>query len=280
MSDPQANAAQIDYWNANVGKTWAELQDLLDAQIDPLGRVAMAALPLSPDAHVLDIGCGCGQTTYQLAERLGSGGQVTGIDISEPMLAVARNRATTASDVAVRFILADAQTDALGGTQFDAAFSRFGVMFFSDPTAAFSNIRRRLKPGAPLAFVCWRPITENPWMSAPRACLEDLVPTQPVANPTAPGPFAFADPDRVRTILSNAGFSNIRLTPHRANVGVATLEGQVQISLKVGPLGSLLREEPQWRDVATERVSKMLEAYLTPEGVKMPAAVWIVTASA
>jgi SAM-dependent methyltransferase len=203
------NVQQIEYWNATAGETWAQFQELLDRQIEPLGLAAIDVLDPAKGEHIIDIGCGCGQTSLALAARVGSTGSVVGVDISEPMLAVAR-RARQASVV---FRQLDAQTDDLGQGVFDAAFSRFGVMFFSDSVSAFANIRGSLKPDGPLAFVCWRALAENPWMQAPLQAALPLLPPMAPPDPVAPGPFAFADASRVRSILSQAGFASVTISP-------------------------------------------------------------------
>jgi ubiquinone/menaquinone biosynthesis C-methylase UbiE len=164
---PAANAAQIEHWNAKAGRTWAQYQELLDRQIESLGLAAIDALKPTKGEHVIDIGCGCGQSTLALADRVGSTGAVVGVDVSAPMLEVARRRSGANPGLAVTFQQVDAQTHDLGQAEFEAAFSRFGVMFFSDPAAAFANIRKSLKPGGRLAFICWRSLAENPWMRAP-----------------------------------------------------------------------------------------------------------------
>lgn len=272
-----ANADQIAYWNALAGETWAALQDRLDRQIEPLGLEAIAALDPRPGERILDIGCGCGQTSLELAQRAGA---VTGADISEPMLTVARRRAAEAgADIA--FLVADAQTHAFEPASFDAAFSRFGVMFFEDPPAAFANVARALKPGGRLAFVCWRPMAENAWMSAPFAAALPHLPTEalpPPPDPTAPGPFAFADPDRVRGILAKAGFADVEIRGHDRKVGGNDLETTVALSLRVGPLGALLREQPQLKDTVVAAIREALAPHAGPDGVFLPSATWIVTA--
>ena len=149
------NAAQIEYWNAGAGETWAQFQEALDRQVEPLGLAAMDRLSPGEGEHVLDIGCGCGQTSLALAARVRPTGSVVGVDISKPMLDVASRRPRSA-DLQVTFRNLDAQTGDLGHELFDAAYSRFGVMFFGDPVAAFANIRGSLKPHGRLAFVCWR----------------------------------------------------------------------------------------------------------------------------
>jgi SAM-dependent methyltransferase len=274
-----ANQAQIDYWNAIAGSVWARYQAQLDRQIEPLGQAAIAALAPRPGERILDVGCGCGATILALAQRVAPGGSVVGVDISEPMLEIARNRPRPADNLAIEFRNADAQASDLGRGVFDAAFSRFGVMFFSDPAAAFANIRAALKPGGRLAFVCWRPLAENPWMAAPMAAGAALLPPMPPPDPLAPGPFAFADPARVQDILAVAGFSGIDISRFDTPVGGGDLEETVDLSLHVGPLGMALREAPQLREPVTAAVREALRPYLTPSGVMAPAAVWIVRAT-
>ena len=272
----EPNAAQIDYWNADVGRTWADLQSLLDEQLKPLGRMAMEALALQGGEQLIDIGCGCGDTSLDLARLVGPAGWITGVDISEPMLARARARTEGLSNFS--FLEADAQSHRFTAGAFDAAFSRFGVMFFADPALAFSNIARALKPGGRLAFVCWRRIEDNPWMSAPSAAVADLLPPPLASDPLAPGPFAFADAGRVRDILSEAGFSEIDILARDDLIGVSTLEGQTALALKVGPLGSALRQNPDLTKAVVPRVRECIARYMTPDGARLPASVWIVSA--
>ena len=205
--EPSANAAQSEYWNAAAGETWVQFQEPLDRQIEPLGLVAIDVLQPTTGEHIIDIGCGCGQSSLALAARVAPTGSVVGIDLSRPMLEVARLRRRPAANLRVDFWQLDAQNGDLGRGVFDAAFSRFGVMFFSDPVAAFANIRASLKRGGRLVFVCWRSLAENPWMLAPLQAALPFIPPVVPPDPTAPGPFAFADAGRVRAILSDAGFA-------------------------------------------------------------------------
>src|SRR5712671_207104 len=161
------NAAQIEYWNAAAGETWAGFQELLDRQIAPLGHEALRALAPVRGEHVIDIGCGCGETSVDLAARVGATGRVVGVDISKPMLSVARRRTLPPGVARPDFREVDAQAGDLGRGNFDAAYSRFGVMFFSEPVTAFANIRASLKERGRLAFVCWRGLAENGWMREP-----------------------------------------------------------------------------------------------------------------
>ena len=279
--DAAANADQITYWNAVAGETWAAMQDKLDRQIEPLGARAMEALEPAAGERVLDIGCGCGQTTMALAARVGAGGAVLGVDISRPMLAVARRRIDAQGLAQVALAEADAQTHAFAPGAFDAAFSRFGVMFFADPTAAFANIRKGLRAGGRLGFVCWRAFADNPWMMVPLAAVLPLLPAPPPPpDPFAPGPFAFADADRLRGILQGAGFTGVRIEPFDAMIGAPDLDEAVEVALKVGPLGALLREAPQKAGLVVDAIRQALAPHLTGEGVRLASATWIVTAAA
>jgi SAM-dependent methyltransferase len=243
----------------------------------PWGLAAIDALEPTKGEQVLDIGCGCGQTSLALADRIGSTGSVVGVDISAPMLEVALHRGRANPSLAVTFRRVDAQTDDLGQGLFDAAFSRFGVMFFSDPEAAFANIRKSLKPGGRLVFICWRSLAENPWMQAPLQAALRFIPPAAPPDPTAPGPFSLAGRDRVRGILANAGFDSVTINPLDARIGGADVEQTLNLSLKMGPLGAVLREHPELTVVVADAVRDVLAMYLTPNGVVMPAATWIVT---
>ncbi len=274
------NAAQIDYWNATAGQTWARFQEQLDRQIEPLGLEAMRALDPAPGERILDVGCGCGQTSLELATRVTATGAVFGADISLPMLEVARARPVPNGAATPDFRQVDAQSGELGEGAFDAVFSRFGVMFFSDPVAAFSNLRKALKPDGRMAFVCWRPFQENLWMRAPMEAAQPFLPPSPPMDPTAPGPFAFADADRVRKVLADAGFSDVTLHAFNTSIGGSSLDQTVDLAFRVGPLGAILREQPELAPTVDGAVRSALAPYETPSGVLMPAAVWIVQARA
>jgi len=273
-----SNIAQIEYWNTKAGETWAKFQEALDRQIQTLGLAAMDTLRPEKGEHIIDIGCGCGQTSLDLGSRVGAAGLVVGVDISKPMLEVALRRPRPAPNLRVTFKQLDAQSDDLGDGCFDAAFSRFGVMFFSDPVVAFANIRRSLNPSGRLVFVCWRPLNQNPWMREPLDAALPLLPPIAPFDPIAPGPFAFADAGRVQSILAEAGFGSVKVSPFDAAIGGANLEQTLQLALNVGPLGAALRENPERAETVADAVRDLLSKYATPNGVLMPAAVWIVSA--
>lgn len=276
-ADP--NADQIAYWNDKAGETWARLQTLLDRQIAPLGATAMAALDPRGGETLLDIGCGCGDTTLALARAVGPAGAVAGVDISAPMLRVAETRIQAEGLTQAGVIEADAQIHDFGTATVDGVFSRFGVMFFHQPEAAFANLFRALKPGGRLAFVCWRPLAENAWMRTPLEAVLKVVPAPPPpADPYAPGPFAFSDPDRVRSILTGAGFSDVVIRPRDLPIGGHDLENALLLAQKVGPGALLLRENPDRKEAIVEALTAVMRDHLGPNGVFFDSATWIVTA--
>jgi SAM-dependent methyltransferase len=201
-----------------------------------------------------------------------------GIDLSAAVLAFAKRAAKACKRLG--FVQADAQVFPFEPASFDAAFSRFGVMFFADATAAFINIRRGLKPNGRLAFVCWRALEENALDILPLKAASPHLPPQSAHDPDAPGPFAFANPDRVRTILEGAGFGEIEITAHDQQVGSGDLDRMLAVCSRVGPLGRILRENPGLRAATLPAVRSALAAHEGPNGVRLNAATWIVTARA
>jgi SAM-dependent methyltransferase len=281
MNPSGPNAEQIQFWNEHAGGSWVTHQEMLDAQIGVYGRETMDRARIAAGESVLDIGCGCGDTAIELGRRVGSSGRVTGIDISGPMLGRAQARAREAGLTQVHLELADAQTHPFLAASFDVAFSRFGVMFFSDPAAAFTNVGLALRRGGRLAFVCWRQLSENPWVLVPlMAAMQHITLTPP--PPDAPGPFSFADADRVRGILDGAGFTEIELAPWDTVMtlgGVTNLDQAVELMLEVGPLARAMREsDAAARTAVSAALREALAAHHTAEGVRLSGAVWIVTA--
>lgn len=277
------NADQIQYWNEVAGPKWVALHDVISAQIRPLGVLAMDRAGIAAGERVLDVGCGIGDTTLELGRRVGSGGSVVGVDVSAPMLDRARAAALSAGAANVAFENADAQTAALPGP-FDVLYSRFGVMFFADPEAAFAHLRKALRPGARLAFVCWRSLQENPWLFVPAMTVARHLPL-PQLDPRAPGPFAFADAARVGAILSRAGFVRVHHEPIDRELSVAggkSLDETVDFLLQMGPASAALREAnaaPELVDRVRADLREAIAPHAGPEGVRMGSAVWVVTAA-
>lgn len=276
------NAQQIEYWNEVSGARWVAMNDVVDAQISPLGEAAMERAAVAPGERVLDVGCGCGQTSLQLAERVGGSGAVLGVDISAVMLARARERAEEQGFGQVEFRNADAQTEPFSG-DFDLVFSRFGVMFFASPQAAFSNLLSALRPGGRLTCLTWQALAANPWMLVPMAAAaKHLPPSGSPPNPDAPGPFAFADATRVEAFLKGAGFEAVAhesLEREMLVAGGRSLDDTVEFVSQLGPAGAALREaDASLRARAQSEIRAALEPYHVASGVRMPAAAWIVTA--
>jgi SAM-dependent methyltransferase len=276
------NAQQIQYWNDLAGPKWVALQDLINAQIAPLSSRAIDQADVRPGESVLDVGCGCGQTAVELARRVGLIGSVTAVDISTVMLEEARRRVAASGMGHVHFENADAQTHPFSPETFDLLFSRFGVMFFSDPTAAFANLQAALRPGGRMAFLCWRALLENPWMLVPLMAALQHIPPPPLPAPETPGPFAFADDDRVRRILSRAGFSEIRMERIDATLNIGggcDLDQAVDFLSRMGPVSAALREaDPDVLSRVAAAVREALAPFATPAGVRLGASAWLVTA--
>jgi SAM-dependent methyltransferase len=284
MTEPQtANQTQIEGWNEGVGKTWVRFQAELDRQLEPIGAGALRAAALQLGQTVLDVGCGAGATTVEVASAVGRDGVVIGVDPSQPLLAVARARPVPYEAGQITFLAADAQTFGFEPQGFDAVVSRFGVMFFDDPGAAFANLRAGTKPGGRLAFCCWRGMEENPWMTLPLTAAASLVSAPAPSAPDAPGPFAFADPSRVRAVLTAGGWRDIALETFDTRIGGGDLDESARLMTRVGPLGAALREAQADKALiaqAEAAVRAAIEPYATPGGVLIPSATWIVTASA
>jgi SAM-dependent methyltransferase len=203
----QGNKAQADYWSSIPGLKWIKFEDELDVVFDSVNQELIRRARPKPGERLLDIGCGTGATTRAFSQHLGPSGYVTSLDISAPLLKQAESRATE-FETESRFCLLDAQHDEISGAPFDIATSRFGVMFFSDPIAAFTNVRRHLKPDGRLVIAAWAPIKGNPWFKVPKeAAAARLGPPDP-SYPNAPGPLGFQNRDYVVEALEEAGFKD------------------------------------------------------------------------
>jgi SAM-dependent methyltransferase len=277
-----ANADQAEYWNGPRGVQWVRLQEELDQRLAPLLDLLLDPAIVRPDRRVLDVGCGTGASLLSISSLVGPGGRVTGVDIATPLLARARERLSERAVRNVELIEADAQTHSFGRTRYDAIVSRFGVMFFGDPVAAFANLRRALAPDGRLAFVCWAPLGDNPWFRLPLAAgIARLGPPEPTP-PRAPGPLAFSEPDYVREILDSAGYSSVTVEQHAVTLtGAPTAEEEARLACDVGPVARLIREResaPAVIEVLQTEIAASLQPYTTDEGVRMPAGVFLVAA--
>ena len=275
----ELHAQQVAFWNGEGGARWVEGQARIDAVLAPLADAVVAHAAARPGEVVLDVGCGCGGTTLTLAASVGATGRVTGLDVSVPMIEMARSRATGIANI--DWIVADAASYAFAPATVDLLFSRFGVMFFGDPAAAFANLRRALRPTGRLAFVCWRSLQENPWWMVPLRAVTTHVPPPPRPGPEDPGPLSFADPERVTRILTQAGFAPPRLEKFDLDLRLgSTLDEAVEGALSFGPALRLLNDQPDHvRAAVVATLKEALKPHVTPAGVALGGAVWLVGAT-
>jgi SAM-dependent methyltransferase len=276
-----ANEEQAGHWNSAEASHWITQQLRYDAMLAPFGDRLLAAAQVAGPDRVLDVGCGCGATTLEAGRRAATGA-ATGLDLSTSMLDVARGRAAGERLANVSFVAGDAQTYPLPAGGFDVAISRFGVMFFDDPGAAFRNLAGALAPGGRLAFVCWQDLFSNPFIAVPGLALAEHVALPDLGPAGAPGMFALADPGRIRSLLAGAGLVKAAIEPLAEEVllgGGGTLADAVEF-LRHGGMGRavLADADEATRDRALAAVSEALAPYATAEGVRIGAAAWLVTA--
>lgn len=285
------NADQVEFWNGEVGQRWARNQDRLDRAFQPLTTALLDRAAARPGERVIDIGCGCGDLSLALAGQLGAEGRVLAVDVSRPMLDRGRSRqkALDAAECAgIDWQEADAAAWPFPPAASDLLISRFGVMFFGDPVAAFQNMRQALRPGGRLAMLCWRPVRDNAWVAIPRAAILQVVPPPEAPPPDAPGPFAFADAARVGAILARAGFTAVAsaaidatldASSTQGGTDAAALEDAVEFAVGFGPASALLRDvdEPT-RERATAAVRDALRQHAGGARPSMGAACWLFTA--
>ncbi len=274
-----ANQDQIDYWNGPTGTKWAKYQSEMDRNLADANAGLMKLAAPQPGENVLDIGCGAGETTWRVAQAVGAGGKVLGVDVSQPLLVQARGRGHAKN---VRFEQADASAYAFK-PEFDLILSRFGVMFFEDPVAAFANIRRAAAKDGRLAFVCWRPVQENEWTTLPMSAAKPLLPEQPAPDPHAPGPFAFSDPERTKSILTQAGFREVKIEKLDGvmDLGPSAQHAGFQMT-NLGPVSRALRDESdETRAKVQAAVTAAFAKFQKPgENIAPAIACWLVSATA
>jgi SAM-dependent methyltransferase len=273
----QTNEEQAALWNGVAGHAWVEMQTLLDQVMKPFERLLADAVAERRPARVLDVGCGTGATTIAAARVVGSGSSCLGVDVSEPMIELARTRAER-ERVRAEFVRADAQTHAFEPSAFDMFISRFGVMFFDDPTAAFANLRRGATRDAELQCLAWRGHAENPFMLVAERAAAPLLPNIPPRDPNAPGQFAFADPQRVARILGDSGWIDVEMQPVDVSCRFPANE-LVRWFTQLGPLGRVLHEaDASTRNRVIESVRSAYDPYLHDDEIRFDAAAWLVVA--
>lgn len=279
-----SNPEQFENWNGEGGERWVADADLRDRVLAPVAERLLDFATIDSGMSVLDVGCGCGVTTLAASGIVGETGHVVGLDLSEPMLTVARTRAAAAAHSNVTFLHGDAQSYPLAAHDFDVAMSRFGTMFFGDPETAFTNIAGSMRSGANIFLATWQPLEANDWLLVPGAALLSHAPFEdlPLVDPSAPGMFAQSDPDRITSILESAGFDSIVLEAERVrfNIGDSPADGASYLA-STGPGRALLGEIPDGdpTEAAMSDVIAALSEFETDEGVVISGGIWLVAAA-
>ncbi|MFJ2262976.1 class I SAM-dependent methyltransferase [Streptomyces sp. NPDC087844] len=274
---------QTARWNGTAGHAWVESRTVLDEMFRPFEDLLVEAAVAEQADRVLDVGCGTGGTTLAVARRLGARGHCVGVDLSEPMITVARERAGQEGGqegTRASFVLDNAQDHAFEPGTFDLVISRFGVMFFDDSVKAFTNLRGAVRDGAGLRFITWRGPADNPFMTTAERAAAPFMPNLPARRDDEPGQFAFADPDRVRGILEESGWTGVDIQP--LDVVCALPESElVPYFTRLGPLGLVLREaDERTRAGLVETVRAAFDPYVQGAEVRFTAACWTVGARA
>lgn len=275
-----ANAAQAEAWNGGNGQHFVAENARHQRMMEPHTARLLAAAAIGPGERVLDIGCGCGDTTVQAA-RSAPDGDAVGVDLSAVMLAEARRLASRERVGNVRFEQADAQTHPFGPASFDVALSRFGVMFFGDPPAAFANIAAAIRPGGRLAFVCWQDPSDIEYFTLPARVIASYVSPPTPPGPGEPGPFSLASPQRIRTLLTEAGFGAVRIEDVTVRTWIGRDADDVIGYYSSGPMGRSALANAGEDTIAqiTQALREALQPHQDEHGVHLGAAAWVVTAT-
>lgn len=276
----EASLGEREFWERRAD-AWERRADEISSFSDAYGGAAIAALAPQAGERILDVGCGPGATTVELAQRVGADGELVGLDIAEGMIGAAKRRAERAGVTNARFVVADAGTDPLDGP-FDGVFSRFGVMFFPDPPTAIANIAGALRPGGRLAWAVWGPLFDNPWMFLPTAAAAPHLGFE-LAIPEAgePGPFSMADGDQVIDLLTGAGFIDAAAEEVAGERLITTAHGddEIRMLLEVGPTGDAYNgADAAAQAAAVAAVFEAIEPHRTPVGWRLPGKGLVVSA--
>jgi SAM-dependent methyltransferase len=273
-----ANTDMVEYWNGRPAGVWVREAERFDSMLAPFGRRLLEAAALQSGERVLDVGCGNGAVSLEAARAVGSSGGVTGLDLSAPMLEVARRRVKE-HGVDVSFVQGDAQAAAFD-QPFDVVLSRFGVMFFEEPEAAFANLARAVRPDGRLCFVCWQEMFANEWIAVPAMAMVDHVGIPELPESGAPGPFSLADTERTEELLGAAGWSEITIEEHKDSMRMGSDPEDVVAFMLSDEMGRRLSDgkDPEAVKAGTEATIEALRPYATAQGVVLTGACLLVGA--
>lgn len=280
MTMEDINSKQKEFWSGSGGDVWVDKQSEMDIMLNPLGTRAINKLDLSGVTKIIDIGCGCGATTLEIAQQLESG-EIIGVDISEPMLDRATQNASDQSLSNASFQVLDVQVDDMP-SDYEIAFSRFGVMFFEDPYQAFSNINNSLKENGQLCFVCWQNSSLNPWQSLSLQVIKEFL-DLPSPPPKSPGPFAFEDKNYIKDILDRSNFKDIEIHDNQEDIVMfsgKSIEEACEDYLTINPVVTemLKNSKEELKDEILQALILKFSEFHNGDGLLFPSATWIVTA--
>jgi SAM-dependent methyltransferase len=277
-----ANTTMGQYWNEVAGPRWVARAGLQEARNIEVAHLLLAEARPQPGERVLDIGCGTGATAIPFAAAVGAGGHVTGVDISEPMLGQARQNIAKSAAGNITLVKADAQVHRFPPGSFDLLISRFGVMFFADPTAAFTNLLAGLRQGGRLCMAVWASMADNAHWKIPFEIAVAHLGQPAPADPREPGPMAFRDPAYLGEILTKAGFSAVDIAPRGFKVVGQSAESEAEHAALFGPAWRLMEEKnapEEARRAIVAETAKAYAAYTTEDGMRLPGTVLIAKAT-
>tara|TARA_Y100001978_G_scaffold34598_1_gene30477 strand:+ start:5114 stop:5959 length:846 start_codon:yes stop_codon:yes gene_type:complete len=276
------NIKQKQFWSGAGGDVWVDKQREMDIMLNPLGQKAIEQLILEEHTKILDIGCGCGATTIEIAKMIPKG-HVTGLDISIPMLDRAEKFASEMSLSNIDFQVKDVQTEEINSNHYDIAFSRFGVMFFEDPYEAFKNINQSIKENGQLVFVCWQHPSLNPWQSLSLQVIKEYL-DLPSPPPKSPGPFAFEDKDYIEDILKVTDFKDISIADNQEDIVMfsgKSIREACEDYLTINPVVTemLKNSGNELKEEILEALIAKFSSFHNNDGLLFPSATWIVSAT-
>ena len=274
------NLDQQKFWNEVKGEFWVNLKERIDSLLFPFGEAALEELAVKPGERVLEIGCGTGASSMRLSNLVGRGGEVLAVDLSKPMLEKAKNTGKSLGINNVSFLEVDAEVFSLPQSQYDAVFSRFGVMFFEDPIKAFRNFNVALKPGGRLSYVCWAAREDNPWIRVPTAAAREFLDIPPAPPQDSPGQFAMEREERIKQVLDESGWLNMHVKKFELEHLMGTnAHDAATFICQMGPMSEPFSlASSRIREDCIAAVEGALESFEVEDGVRMKFSTWLVTA--